>query len=157
MRTALLLLLSALVLPAQIPTFSLRIDQLTAPLQMLTDADRKVVDESLALIRDGQHRAALDRLFGLTKSHPENSSLHILTSYALLQAGNLVSAIQEATAAHEAPNGNSYKCAFRAQVALAQGDTVTCKEELEHVKKAGDQPDEVRRIEKGLKRAQRRR
>ncbi len=157
MRTVLVLLLSVSILSAQVPAFPLRLDQLSAPLELLSSADRKVVDESLELIKGGQHRAALDRLSELSKSHPENSSLHILAAYALLQAGNILSAIKEATAAHDAPNGNSYKCAFRAKVALLNGDTVTCKDELEHVRHAGDQPSEVREIEKGLKNAKRRR
>lgn len=155
MRTLLSLILAVALLSAQTPTFALRIDQLTAPLQMLSAADRRIVDDALALIRDGQHRAAFERLSDLMKSHPENSSLHIIAAYALLQAGNLVSALEEATRAHEAPNGNSYKCAFRAKVALLKGDTVACKEELEHVRKAGDQPAEVRQIEKDLKTAKR--
>jgi Flp pilus assembly protein TadD len=157
MRTLLLLLLFVSLLSAQAPPFALRIDQLAAPLEMLTAADRKVVDEAMGLIRDGQHRTALDRLTELTKSHPENSSLHILAAYALLQAGNIVSAIQEATIAHDAPNGGSYKCAFRAKVALMNGDTASCKEELGHLRKVGDQPAEVRQIEKDLKAAKSRR
>jgi len=153
MRTALLALLLPALLTAQAALFPLRIDQLTAPLQMLSASDRRIVDDALALIRDGRHRDAFSRLSELTKTHPENSSLHIIAAYALLQAGNFVSALEEATRAHEAPNGNSYKCAFRAKVALLKGDTVTCQQELDHIKKAGDQPAEVKQIEKDLKTA----
>lgn len=155
MRLPCLSLCLVALLAAQTALFPLRVDQLTAPLRMLSPSDRRIVDEAIALIRDGRHRAALDRLSDLATAHPENSSLHILAAYALLQAGNLVSALEEATRAHQAPNGNSYKCAFRAKIALLKGDIVTCDEELQHIRKAGDQPAEVRQIEKDLKRAKR--
>lgn len=122
---------------------------------MLNMDERKVVDGAMELIRSGQHLAAFERLSVLSKSRPDNSSLHILVAYTLLQAGNIADAFREATTAHEAPNGSSYKCVFRAKIALLTGDTAACKEELGHLKRVGDQPADLKQIDKDLKSAKR--
>ncbi len=143
----------ALAAPPPTPTMELRFDRLASALTLLNDADRKVVDEAAQLIREGEHAGALARLSTLTHSNPDNSSLRILMAYAQLQLGNLTGALDEAKKAHEAPNGNSYRCYFLAKIAFLTGDTVTCRRELNHAKNAGDMPDEVRQLQNDLKKA----
>jgi Flp pilus assembly protein TadD len=135
------------------PTMELQFDRLTSALTLLNDADRKVVDEAAQLIREGEHAGALARLSTLTHSNPDNSSLRILMAYAQLQLGNLTGALDEAKKAHEAPNGNSYRCYFLAKIAFLTGDSVTCRRELNHAKNAGDMPEEVRQLQNDLKKA----
>ncbi|HTQ58032.1 MAG TPA: hypothetical protein VMI94_26385 [Bryobacteraceae bacterium] len=138
--------------PATSPV-DLRVDRLASALTLLNDADRKVVNDSIQLIREGENAGALARLSTLTHSNPENSSLRILIAYAQLQLGNLAGAFSEAKKAHDAPNGNSYRCYFLARIAFLTGDKVTCRRELNHVKNAGDMPNDVRQLESDLKHA----
>ena len=135
------------------PTMELRFDRLASALTLLSDADRKIVDQAAQLIREGEHAGALARLSTLTHSNPENSSLRILMAYAQLQLGNLTGALDEAKKAHEAPNGNSYRCYFLAKIAFLTGDNITCKRELNHAKNAGDMPEEVRQLQNDVKKA----
>jgi Flp pilus assembly protein TadD len=141
--------------PAQppAPVMELRFDRLTSALTLLTDADRKIVDEAAQLIRRGENAGALARLSTLIHSNPNNSSLRILIAYAQLQLGNLTGAFDEARKAHDAPNGNSYRCYFLAKIAFLTGDTATCRRELNHAKNAGDMPAEVRQLQDDLKKA----
>ena len=139
--------------PPPPPSMDLRFDRLASALTLLNDSDRKIVDEAVQLIRQGEHAGALARLSTLTHSNPENSSLRILMAYAQLQLGNLTGALDEAKKAHEAPNGNSYKCYFLAKIAFLAGDNVTCRRELNHAKNAGDMPEEVRQLQNDLKKA----
>lgn len=141
----------ALAAPPPAPTMDLRFDRLASALTLLNDGDRKIVDEAVQLIRQGEHAGALARLSTLTHSNPDNSSLRILMAYAQLQLGNLTGALDEAKKAHEAPNGNSYRCYFLAKIAFLTGDNVTCRRELNHVKNAGDMPEEVRQLQNDLK------
>ena len=155
-RNICLILVSAAVAfaaPPPEPAVDLRFDRLASALKLLNDADRKIVDEAAQLIREGEHAGALARLSTLTHSNPENSSLRILIAYAQLQLGNLTGALDEAKKAHEAPNGNSYRCYFLAKIAYLAGDNVTCQRELKHAKKAGDMPEQVRQLENDLKKA----
>jgi Flp pilus assembly protein TadD len=140
----------ALAAPPPAPV-ELQFDRLASALTLLSDSDRKVVDQAVQLIRAGEHVGALARLSTLTQSNPNNSSLRILMAYAQLQLGNLTGAFDEAKRAHDAPNGNSYRCYFLAKIAFLTGDTVTCRRELNHVKNAGDMPDEVRQLQNDLK------
>ncbi|HLY20654.1 MAG TPA: hypothetical protein VKR61_25680 [Bryobacteraceae bacterium] len=139
--------------PPAAPAMDLRFDRLASALTLLSDADRKIVDEAAQLIRDGQNVGALARLSALTHSNPENSSLRILMAYAQLQVGNLTGALDEAKKAHDAPNGNSYRCYFLAKIAFLTGDKVTCKHELNHARNAGDMPEEVKQLENDVKHA----
>ena len=109
----------------------LQYDRLASALTLLNDADRKIVNEAAQLIREGEHVGALARLSALTHSNPDNSSLRILMAYAQLQLGNLTGAFDEAKKAHDAPNGNSYRCYFLAKIAFLTGDNVTCRREIE--------------------------
>jgi Flp pilus assembly protein TadD len=143
----------SLAAPPPAPAMELRFDRLASALTLLSDGDRKVVDESVQLIREGEHVGALARLSTLTHSNPENSSLRILMAYAQLQLGNLAGALDEAKKAHEAPNGNSYRCYFLAKIAFLTGDNVTCRRELNHAKNAGDMPDDVRQLQNDVKKA----
>jgi len=135
------------------PTMDLRFDRLASALTLLSDSDRKVVEEAAQLIREGEHAGALARLSALTHANPDNSSLRILIAYAQLQLGNLTGALDEAKKAHEAPNGNSYRCYFLAKIAFLTGDNFTCRRELNHVKNAGDMPEEVRQLRSDLNKA----
>jgi Flp pilus assembly protein TadD len=143
----------AVAAPPPAPTMELHYDRLASALTLLSDADRQVVDQAVQLIREGEHVGALARLSTLTQSTPNNSSLRILMAYAQLQLGNLTGALDEAKRAHDAPNGNSYRCYFLAKIAYLTGDNVTCKRELNHAKNAGDMPDEVRQLQSDLKKA----
>jgi Flp pilus assembly protein TadD len=154
-RTLALVLICAtslgLAAPPPAPTMDLQYDRLASALTLLSDADRKVVDQSVQLIREGENAGALARLSTLTYSNPNNSSLRILAAYAQLQLGNLTGALDQAKTAHDLPNGNSYKCYFLAKIAFLAGDNATCKRELNHVKNAGDMPDQVRQLQNDLK------
>jgi Flp pilus assembly protein TadD len=110
------------------------------------------VGDAIALIRNDEHVLALARLSSLKQANPQNSSLRILASYALLQVGNLVGAFEEAEKAHTAPNGNSYRCWFLAKVALLNGKKSRCERELEHLKRIGDMAAEAAELEKELAR-----
>lgn len=143
----------ALAAPPPAPAMELRFDRLASALTLLSDADRKIVDQAAQLIREGENVGALARLSSLTHSNPDNSSLRILIAYAQLQLGNLTGALDEAKKAHEAPNGNSYRCYFLAKIAFLTGDKVTCRRELSHAKNAGDMPEEVRQLENDVKHA----
>ena len=138
---------------AQPPAMELRFDRLASALTLMNDADRKIVEESAQLIREGESAGALARLSALTHSNPENSSLRILIAFAQLQLGNLTGALEEAKKAHDAPNGNSYRCYFLAKIAFLTGDKITCQRELTHAKNAGDMPEDVRKLENDVKRA----
>lgn len=139
------------VLPAPAAIFDLRFDKLTEALQILPDADKTSVNEVIALVRAGKNDDALRKLNMLNMNNPENSSLRVLTAYSLLQLGNLVGALEQADKAHDSPNGNSYKCWFYAKVAFLNGQGEACKRELSHAKKAGDLPQEVKALEKEIK------
>jgi hypothetical protein len=132
--------------------FDLRWDRLVAAIGLLPEGDRPSVDQAIALIKKGEHGAALLRLSELNRSSPSNSSLRMLTAYAMLQAGNLLGALQEAEQAHEAPNGNSYKCWLYSKIALLTGKPELCRRELDHVKKVGDLPKEAKSLEQELNR-----
>jgi Flp pilus assembly protein TadD len=139
--------------PAPAPGMELRFDRLASALTLLSDNDRKIVDEAVQLIREGEHVGALARLSTLAHSNPDNSSLRILMAYAQLQLGNLTGALDQAKKAHEAPNGNSYRCYFLAKIAFLTGDNVTCRRELNHAKNAGDMPEDVRQLQNDLKKS----
>jgi Flp pilus assembly protein TadD len=139
--------------PPPAPTMELRFDRLTSALTLMSDSDRKVVDQAAQLIREGEHVGALARLSSLTQTNPDNSSLRILIAYVQLQLGNLTGAFDEAKKAHEAPNGNSYRCYFLAKIAFLTGDKVTCQRELNHVKNAGDMKEDARQLEGDLKKS----
>ena len=128
----------------------LRVEKLGEALKLLRPDERPVVDQAVEQIKKGMHTAALATLSSLSKANPDNSSLRILTAYALLQAGNLVGAFDEAKKAEAAPNGNSYKCWFLAKVALLAGDQFACKREVGHLKKDGDMAA-VKALEKELR------
>jgi Flp pilus assembly protein TadD len=143
----------AMAAPPPAPEVDLRVDRLASALTLLSDADRKIVDQAVQLIREGEHTGALVRLSALAHSNSDNSSLRILMAYAQLQLGNLTGALDEAKKAHEAPNGNSYRCYFLAKIAFLTGDSVTCRRELNHAKNAGDMPEEVRQLQNDVKKA----
>ncbi len=131
--------------------FKLQFEPLEQELEHLTTADRDIVSDAINLIKASEHSLALARLSDLKERSPQNSSLRILVSYALLQAGNLLGAFEEAQQAHAAPNGNHYKCWFLAKVALLNGKHEVCAREIEHVRSTGEMVAEVNQLEKELK------
>jgi len=150
----LLVVLAAGLAPAAPPAgraMDLRFDRLASALTLLSNSDRRIVDEAAELIREGENIGALARLSALTRTNPDNSSLRILIAYAQLQIGNLTGAFDEAKKAESAPNGNSYKCFFLAKLALLTGDKSTCQREINHVKGVGDMKEEVRQLQGEMK------
>jgi len=132
---------------------NLRMDRLSDSLNLLKVEDRSVVDQALTLIRQGENAAALAQLSTLTKANASNSSVRILTAYALLQAGNVLGAFDEARKAEASPNGNSYKCWFLAKVALLAGDKTACRREIKHVEHVGDMAADVKALKRELKKS----
>ncbi len=122
---------------AQTPGFELEYERLSAPIAALGTGDRDVVRDTIQLIRQGEHALALNRLSSLTERNPQNSGLRILASYALLEAGNLAGAFEQAEKAHQAPDRNSYTCWFLGKVALLSGNREVCERELHHLERAG--------------------
>jgi len=137
--------------PAASATVDLRLDRLSPALKLVNEQDRRVVDTAIQLIQRGENSLALAQLAALTKSHPENSSVRVLTAYAMLQLGNLLGAFEEAKKAESSGNGNSYTCWFLAKVALLTGDKDVCKRELKHVKKMGDMAADAQALDKEVK------
>ena len=131
--------------------FSLNYAKLNDSAKNLSPEDRSAEYAAVDLIRAGNYSLALSQLAALRKSNPNNSSVRILASYALLLAGNLVGAFDEARRAHDAPDGNSYKCWFLAKIALLNGQTAACEREVEHLKKAGDMVAETEALQKELR------
>ena len=108
-------------------------ERLRPAMETLTSADRDVVADAISLIQRGEHTLALSRLSSLKQRSPQNSSLRILASYALLQMGHLAGAFEEAERAHKAPDGDVYKCWFLAKIALLHGKRDVCEREIQHV------------------------
>jgi Flp pilus assembly protein TadD len=129
----------------------LQVQRLAESLKLITEADRGTVTEALRLIEKGENIGALVKLTALAKTNPQNSSVRIVLSYALLKAGDLLGAFEQAKQAEAAPNGNSYKCWFLAKIALLTGNKQVCRAELKHVKAEGDMPAEVKSLENEMK------
>ena len=68
----------ALAAPPAAPSMELRFDRLASALTLLSDSDRKIVDEAAQLIREGENVGALTRLSALTESNSNNSSKIVL-------------------------------------------------------------------------------
>lgn len=131
-------------------TFTLDYDRLSGAIEDLNGADRNIVSDAIKLIQRGEHVLALNRLSSLKERNPGNSSVRVLASYALLQAGNLLGAFDEAKRAHEGPKGNSYVCWFLAKVALLNGQRAVCERELEHLRKDSNMRAEAEQLEREL-------
>lgn len=132
---------------AQVKVFGLRFDRLTAGFAPLSDGDRRRIDQSIGLIRKGQHLAALAPLTEMAKMNPGNASIRVLLSYVLLQAGNLAGAFDHATFA-EREGRNHYFCLFLARVALLTGNLEACRRELDHAqgdRRLAKEVDQVRK------------
>lgn len=111
----------------------LNLKALAEPLQDLTPADRKVVDEAIRLIHDNRDAEALTSLTNLTRTNSKNSTLRVLRAYALLELGNFTGALNDATVAESAGIPAPYKCWFLAQVAYLAGNKPLCRREIKHV------------------------
>jgi Flp pilus assembly protein TadD len=146
----LVLCVLVLFLPASISAvdFDLRFDRLTAALASLSAGDRPAVNEAIELMRMGKHNIALLRLTALNEKSPQNSSLRILTAYAMLRLGDIAGAFDEARKAEEAPNGNGYKCWVLAHLAFLKGDMKACQREIGHAKANGE---DIKALEDAMK------
>lgn len=152
MRPILILtLLLASVPPVGAISFELNFDRLQEAFRLIPDSDRGSLDEVIVLVKKGEHKEALSRLNALNKKFPDNSSLRVMTAFALVNLGNFLGAFEEADYAHDAPNGNPYKCLFYARVALLAGRPEACQRELKHAKDNKEQPKEVKEIELALR------
>ena len=127
-------LLLILLSPLHAEMFDLQFQRLATALAGLSTPDRSIVDDAVSLIRKGENNLALAKLSALNKQSPANSSLRILTAYALLRAGDTIGALDNAKQAESSPGGDAYKCWFLAKVAFIAGDNPTCKRELNHAK-----------------------
>lgn len=147
-----LLLIALLLLPAaaSAAVFDLKIEALTNALKSLTAEDRKTLDESLVLIRRGEHGLAVSRLTQLSKDNPQSAGAKVVLAYALLNAGNALGAFGKAMEAEETAN-DSYVCLFLARVAFLTGETAACKREIKHVQKSGQHQSEVAELMEELK------
>jgi hypothetical protein len=112
---------------------SLDLSALTGPLQELTPEERKVVDETVELIRQKRHTAALLNLSRLIGSNPQNSALRVLRAYVLLEVGNVSGALDEARSAEASGVRSAYRCWFLAQVAYLAGNVPLCRREIKHI------------------------
>ena len=112
--------------------------RVAGPLESHTESDRKTVEDTVALMRRGDHRLALVRLSALNDRNPSNSSLRLLSSYALLQLGNLAESLAEAQRAHDAADHGVYQCYMLARVAAINGNKELTLREIQHVRGAGD-------------------
>lgn len=135
---------------AQAASFNLRFERLTEALAGLKEMDRSILQRAVESIKRGESASALAQLSALNKNYPMNSSLRILTAYALLETGNLLGAFDEAKKAEISPGGNSYKCWFLAKVAFMAGDNAVCKRELEHARNDKTDSEDVRALKKEL-------
>ena len=134
----------------QANTFDLQYEQLDDALKKLTKNERDTVNDTIRLIKENEHSLALARLGTLQQDHPENSSLRILASYVLLQAGNLIGSFEEARKASESADINPYKRWFMAKVAFLNGNTEVCRREIEHLKESGEMVAETKQLEAEL-------
>jgi hypothetical protein len=151
-----LVLLLMLVVPAfAAESFDLQYGRLATALAGLSTNDKSAVEEAIAHIRKGDNNLALVRLTALNKENPKNSSLRILTAYALLRTGDLIGALDNAKQGEAAGNPDAYKCWFLAKVAFLAGDAPACKREIGHAKPALKDDKELmsslKSMEKGLK------
>jgi Flp pilus assembly protein TadD len=141
--------LAVLVLPAtaaQPAPFTLQTERLQAAIAQLGQTDRETVTEALEMIRRGEDSLALARLNPLTKRNPANSSLRIISAYAMLQLGNLLGAFEEARRAEETGGADAYKCWFLAKVSFLAGKDAVCRRELKHLKGGGELAPEVEQL-----------
>ena len=139
--------------PVTEPGFDLDYSRLSGPLGALAQTERDTVRDTIELIKKGEHTLALNRLTALKDKNPENSSLHIMASYALLQAGNLAGAFEEAEAAHETRDGNgAYRCWFLGKVASITGNKDVLEREIAHLRRSGEMVAQLRELEEEIMR-----
>ncbi len=156
LRAALILVLS--LCPATAEEFPLQFDRLTGFFTKLTVPDRQLVDESIALIKKGNHNLALIQLQKLVGSNSNNAGVRVLLAYSFLNVGNTLGAFDEAKTA-ERTGHDSYVCLFLAKVAYAVGEPSACKREIKHVKSVGTPEDivEAKELEKRVDKMARKR
>ena len=152
----LLVAMSLLLTPVfSAESFDLQYGRLAASIAGLSTMDKKAVEDAIAHIRKGDNNLALVRLSELNKENPKNSSLRILTAYALLRTGDLIGALDNAKQGEGAADGDAYKCWFLARIAFVTGDKPTCKREIGHAKEALKNDKELmsslKAMEKGIK------
>jgi hypothetical protein len=113
--------------------FDLGLTELQQPLMNLSIGDRQIVDQVIALIKQGKHVPALAYLTSLTHSNPMNSAVRVLRAYVLLELGNLAGALDDAVKGESAGGHAGYRCWFLAQVAYIAGNKALCLREIKHI------------------------
>ena len=122
------------------------------PLQDVKAGDGEIVDETIRLIHQKQHAAALANLTRLTANNPQNAALRVLRGYVLLELSNMTDSLEEARIAEESGSPQGYKCWFLAQVAYLAGDKALCRREIGHLSGDPVYGPKVRRLNQDLQR-----
>jgi hypothetical protein len=125
---------------------------MAGPLQDVKAGDGEVVNETIRLIQQKEHAAALVNLTRLSANNPTNAALRVLRGYVLLELSNVTGSLEEARIAEESGSRTAYKCWFLAQVAYLAGDKALCRREIGHL--TGDPVfgPKVRRLNQDLER-----
>ncbi len=122
------------------------------PLKDVKAWDSEVVNETVRLIQQKQHAAALVNLTRLSANNPANAALRVLRGYVLLELGNATGSLEEARIAEESGSRSAYRCWFLAQVAYLAGDKALCRREIGHLTGDPVYGPKVRRLNQDLER-----
>ena len=131
-------------------TPDLDLKAMAEPLKDVKAGDSQVVDETVRLIQQKQHAAALANLTRLTANNPGNAALRVLRGYVLLELSNVTGSLEEARIAEESGSRSGYKCWFLAQVAFLAGDKPLCRREIGHLTGDPVYGPKVRRLSQDL-------
>lgn len=77
---------------ARAAEFPLQFDRLTKFFDRVSPAERATLEDSIALLKNGDHSLALIKLKQLTQSNSASAGVRVLLAYALLNAGNQLGA-----------------------------------------------------------------
>ncbi len=138
--------------PARNANPDLDLKAMAVPLKDVKAGDSEVVDETVRLIQQNQHAAALANLSRLTADNPQNAALRVLRGYVLLELSNVTGSLEEARIAEESGSRSGYKCWFLAQVAYLAGDKALCRREIGHLTGDPVYGPKVRRLNQDLER-----
>lgn len=131
-------------------TPELDLNAMGEPLKDVKAGDREVVDQTIRLIQQNQHAAALVNLTKLTSNNPQNEALRVLRGYVLLEVGNVTGSLEEARIAEDSGSHTAYKCWFLAQVAYVAGDKPLCRREIGHLAGSPEYGAKARRLSQEL-------
>jgi hypothetical protein len=122
---------------------------LAVPARTLSNADGKVFDAAIELIKQGNHAEALLSLTRLTGSNPRNVAVRATRAYVLLQVGNLLGALDDARIAEKTPHA-AYRCWLLAQISYLAGNERLCKREIKHLEGNPDYGAEAAKLGQSL-------